>query len=117
MAKLTGGGAVLAAAMLAASCAPPPGHPRQEIDPQIRAEIGRTKAIDNHAHPMRAFGPGDPDHDYDALPVDSMQPSPSPIRLEPTNPEYRFAWRRLFTYDGSDEKRASEAKEAAMRER
>ena len=117
MRKSTGSGAVLAAAMLAFSCAPPPGHPRQEIDPQIRAEIGRTKAIDNHAHPMRAFGPGDPDHDYDALPVDSMQPSPLPIRLEPSNPEYRFAWRHLFSYDGADEKRASEAKQAAMRER
>jgi len=116
MTKWTGSGAFLAAAILIASCAPPE-HARQDIDPQIRAEIGRTKAIDNHAHPMRAVAAGDPDHDYDALPVDAMQPSPSPARLEPTNPEYRGAWRHLFSYDGADERRASEAKQAVTQER
>jgi predicted TIM-barrel fold metal-dependent hydrolase len=114
MRTLTRCSAALAAALLAQSCAP---HSRQDIDPQIRAEIGRTKAIDNHAHPMRAFAVGDPDHDYDALPVDAMQPSPSPVRLDPSNPEYRLAWRNLFSYDGSDERRAAEAKERVTRER
>lgn len=112
----TGTGAILAAAILGVSCAPSQ-HTRQDIDPQIRAEIGRTKAIDNHAHPMRAFIRGDPDHDYDALPVEAMQPSPSPVRLEPSNPEYRLAWRDFFSYDGADEKRAFEAKQAVMAER
>jgi hypothetical protein len=106
-----------AALILEASCAVPALHPRQQIDPQVRAEIGRMKAIDNHAHPMRAYGPNDPDHDYDALPVDAMQPSPNPVRLDPSNPEYRNAWRSLFSYTGGEERKAAEEKQRVMRDR
>ena len=80
---------VAAAAICLASCAPPAQHPRQQIDPQLRAEIWNTKAIDNHAHPMREFGANDPDHEFDALPVEAMEEAPMAIRLDPSNPEYR----------------------------
>src|SRR5436305_11493481 len=46
-----------------------------------------------------------------------MQPSPNPVRLEPSNPDYRSAWREFFSYKGEDERKASEAEQAVMRER
>jgi uncharacterized protein len=116
MDKWTGAGAVAAAAILVASCAAPVQHPRQQIDSQLRAEIWRTKAIDNHAHPMRAFGPNDPDHEFDALPVEAMEEAPMAQRLDPGNPEYRGAWRSLFSYKGENEQKAVDAKQKAMRD-
>ncbi len=110
-------GALCAVAFVSFSCVPPARHPRQDIDPEIRDVIERTKAIDNHAHPVRAFEEGNPDHDYDALPVEAIQPAPVPVRLDPSNPEYRMAWRALFSYKGDDERRASQAKQSAMRVR
>jgi hypothetical protein len=50
------------------------------IDSQLAAEIAKIKAIDNHAHPVRpAFG-NDKDTEFDALPVDSLEPFTEPIR-------------------------------------
>ena len=52
-------------------------------DPQLLAEINRIKAIDNHAHPVRVEGPGDKDTEFDALPVDTMDPYTEPVRTRP----------------------------------
>ena len=74
-------------------------------DPAIKAEIGRIKAIDNHAHPLRYVAKGEPDDsDYDALTFEDMEPStnPLPLRLRTDNPEYIAAWRELFGYRYTD---------------
>jgi hypothetical protein len=48
--------------------------PQPRVDPQLASEIEKIKAIDNHAHPVRPGNP--PDNDFDALPVDHMEPYP-----------------------------------------
>ena len=48
------------------------------IDPGIASEIARIKAIDNHAHPvLNTAG----DREFDALPVDNMEPQSDPVAL------------------------------------
>ncbi len=82
--------------LLLPACAPPPDASAR-IDPQIAAEIGRIKAIDNHAHPVR---PGDPpDTEYDALPVESLDPQSDPVRARPNSPELTEAHRQVFHGD------------------
>jgi hypothetical protein len=56
----------------------------QRVNLQLAAEIARTKAVDNHAHPVI---PGGSDRDFDALPVDNMEPSSDQVRLRPGAPE------------------------------
>jgi len=68
-------------AFLLCSCAP---KPEARVDPQLASQIASIKAIDNHAHPVR---PGDPpDADFDALPVDNMEPYSEPIRTRAGSP-------------------------------
>ena len=50
------------------------------VDPQLAAEIAGIKAIDNHAHPVLA-APGD--REFDALPVDHMEPQSDPVAMRP----------------------------------
>lgn len=58
--------------------------PAPRVDPQLAEEIAKIKAIDNHAHPVR---PGNPtDTDFDALPVDHMDPYPDPVRSRLDSP-------------------------------
>lgn len=92
-------------------------------DPQIVAEIAKIKAIDNHAHPLRYVAEGDkPDDEYDALPLEGLEPFGLPPRLSPTNPEYIGAWRALFSYRYDDMgeahlKELTGAKQRVLRER
>ena len=91
------------------------------IDPEIAAEVGRIKAIDHHAHPMRLATGDDRDTEYDALPVDAMEPFPLPTRLRPENPEFIGAWKFLYGYQFDDRDEAHvktlvEAKARAMAE-
>lgn len=72
------------------------------IDPQIAYEIARIKAIDNHAHPVRATGAHDKDTEYDALPVEVMEPYTEPYRTRAENSEVIAAWRDLYGYSFSD---------------
>ncbi|MEY2508412.1 MAG: uncharacterized protein QOH01_2741 [Verrucomicrobiota bacterium] len=73
------------------------------IDSELAAEIGKIKAIDHHAHPLRFTGVGEPeDSDYDALTFEEMEPSPLPARFRPDNPEHLAAWRMLFGYAHGD---------------
>ncbi len=54
------------------------------VDPDLASEIARTKAIDNHAHPVRVMTKGQqPDRFFDALPVDNMEPASDPLALRP----------------------------------
>jgi predicted TIM-barrel fold metal-dependent hydrolase len=65
---------LLPAALLLATCS----RQQPAVDPQLAAEIANIKAIDNHAHPVLA-APGD--REFDALPVDNMEPQSDPVAL------------------------------------
>jgi hypothetical protein len=71
-------------------------------DPKLVAEIAKIKAIDNHTHVTRVVGPGEEDHEYDALPFELLEPFPLMVRLRPDNLEYTAAWRALFGYKYQD---------------
>ena len=72
-------------------------------DPQLLAEINKIKAIDNHAHPFRYVGEGEkPDDEYDALPLEAIEPFPLPVRLAPDNPEFISAWKDFYGYKSDD---------------
>ncbi len=89
---------VFAAVIILASCAAPPD--RAHVDPQLASEIARIKAVDNHAHPVRPTLEGEaPDHEYDALPVESLEPQSDTIRTRPTAPEVLDAHRSIFHGD------------------
>jgi uncharacterized protein len=66
------------------------------IDSQLAAEIAKIKAIDNHAHPVRPVLSGPKDIDYDALPVESMDPYTEPVRTREGSPLALEASRALF---------------------
>ncbi|HLN97003.1 MAG TPA: amidohydrolase family protein [Pyrinomonadaceae bacterium] len=72
-------------------------------DAQLEASIATIKAIDNHAHPLRYVTPGEkPDDEFDALPLDAIDPFPLPVRLNPANLEFVGAWRDLYGYKHGD---------------
>src|SRR5260370_26810718 len=94
---------VLAGFLVLTACTPDVRPSR--IDPQLAAEIARIKAIDNHAHPVRPVAQGEkPDDEYDAMPVETLEPSSDPVRLRPKSPELLDAQRRLF---GGDKAKAA----------
>jgi hypothetical protein len=73
------------------------------VDPQLSAEIAKIKAIDNHAHPVRPIFDGkDKDTEFDALPVDVMEPYTEPVRTREGSPLVIEAWRQLFGYRYND---------------
>ena len=56
-------------------------------DADLAAEIDGIRAIDNHAHPVRIVASGEkPDRDFDALPVDNMEPQADPVNFRPGAP-------------------------------
>src|ERR1035441_5078274 len=62
-------------------------RPQPAADPDLVAEIDGIRAIDNHAHPVRVTASGEkPDRDFDALPVDNMEPQSDPVNLRPGAP-------------------------------
>jgi len=67
-----------------------------EMDPAIAAEVQRIRAIDNHAHPVRVVLNGPPDREFDALPVDNMEPSSDPVNLRLNVPVALEAVRQLY---------------------
>jgi uncharacterized protein len=96
----------LCAAPLWSGC----GHNRP---PDIAVEIGRIRAVDNHAHPVRV---GVGDREFDALPVDNMEPSSDPVYLRPGAPGMLEAWQALFGYPYRDA-RPEHARELPSRKR
>jgi hypothetical protein len=66
------------------------------VDPAIAAEVQRIRAIDNHAHPVRVILNGPPDREFDALPVDNMEPSSDPINLRPNAAPVLEAVKQLY---------------------
>jgi hypothetical protein len=87
------------------------------VDPKLAAEIAGIKAIDNHAHPVRATGQGPKDDEYDALPVETMTPFSEPVRLRTGSPEAIAAWRALWGYPYNDRAPRHLAELAATRKR
>lgn len=72
-------------------------------DPTLLAEINKIKAIDNHAHPLRYVPEGaKPDDEYDALPLEAIDPFLLPTRLSPSNPEFIGAWKDFYGYSFDD---------------
>lgn len=72
-------------------------------DQQLLTEISRIPAIDNHAHPLRFTPEGEKaDDEFDALPLDSIEPFQLPIRLNLSNPEFVQAWHDIFRYSYND---------------
>jgi len=62
----------------------------------IAAEVQRTRAIDNHAHPVRNVKGGPPDREFDALPVDNMEPASDPVNLRPNSSLVLEAQKQLY---------------------
>jgi len=74
-----------------------------KADSSLLAEINRIKAIDNHAHPLKYVAEGEKaDDEYDALPLDVIEPFPLPVRLNPANPEFIHGWHDLYGYKHDD---------------
>jgi predicted TIM-barrel fold metal-dependent hydrolase len=76
--------------------------PAQSPDPQLRADIQKIKAIDNHSHPPKLVSPGEKDDDFDALPCDPLEPSDPTTTSRPENPQYLAAWKALYGYPYND---------------
>jgi uncharacterized protein len=75
-------------------------QPDGVVDPSIAKALAQTKAIDNHAHPVRPVQAGETlDTGYDALPVESLEPSSDPVRFRPGRPEYLEASKAIFGGD------------------
>ncbi len=72
------------------------------VDPELAAEIAKIKAIDNHAHPVRPVFASDKDTEYDALPVEVMDPYTEPVRTREGSPLVIEAWKQLFGYRYDD---------------
>src|SRR5580693_5366099 len=77
---------LLSLALASVACA------QLQIDPRIAAELVKIKTIDNHAHPVL---PAPGDSEYDALPVDHMDPYTEPIRTRAGSPLTAEASRQL----------------------
>jgi uncharacterized protein len=96
--------AVCAVLLLLPGCQRPAGPPPYQpppvaesaADPSILAEIQSIRAIDNHAHPVRPVLSGPPDREFDALPVDNMEPSSDPLILRPNAPAVLEAHKQLY---------------------
>jgi len=94
----------LGAALLLAACgcSSPPRHvgPGQEIDSGIAREIDSVWAVDNHAHPVLSPPADTADREFDALPVDSLEPESVPPAFRPDFPALQDAWKALYGFDG-----------------
>lgn len=87
------------AALLVSGCQRRPSVASVLADPQLAAEIGRIRAIDHHAHPVSL---DEHDRDFDALPVDNMEPSWDPVSMRPGERGIIDAWRALWAYPYQD---------------
>ncbi|HET9986587.1 MAG TPA: amidohydrolase family protein [Longimicrobiales bacterium] len=95
-----------------------PARAQLAPDSALAAAISRIKAVDNHSHVVAVVRPGErPDTEYDALPVDGMEPFALPARMSAENPEFVGAWRELWGYRWTDMSAAHVAEVAAARAR
>jgi len=74
--------------------ASPPG----DVDPQLARIIATLPAIDNHAHPVLPPPNLASDRNFDALPVDNMEPQTDPVGWRPDNLQLADAWSALWHF-------------------
>jgi uncharacterized protein len=94
----------------------------RDLDPELTTHIYAAKAIDNHAHPVLPPPNDKSDRDFDALPVDNMEPATDVVAWRPDNPQLPAAWKALWDFDApvnfedplnaSDMKRLQAARDA-----
>ena len=70
------------------------------IDPTLAQQIASIPAIDNHAHPLLSPPAYATDRNFDALPVDTMDPYTEPAGMRPNLPTLHDAWQAIFHFDG-----------------
>lgn len=71
----------------------------QRVDPALAREIAAIQAIDNHAHPVLAPPLDATDREFDALPVESLEPQSDPVNERADSPLLRAAWKALYGFD------------------
>jgi predicted TIM-barrel fold metal-dependent hydrolase len=71
-----------------------------DTDPALAGFIASIKAIDNHAHPVLPPPAIATDREFDALPVDSMEPQTDAVALRSDNPQLNAAWKALWNFTG-----------------
>ena len=64
----------------------PPSLSSRPLDAQLARTIDSTRAIDNHAHPVLPPPADLSDKDFDALPVDNIEPETDPVAWRADNP-------------------------------
>ena len=97
---------MLAAALIFQSASaqqtPPPDNAvTRAIDPEIAGVIASIKAFDNHAHPVLPPPNDKSDRNFDALPVDNMEPQTDIVAWRLDNPQLRDAWHALWGFDAA----------------
>jgi hypothetical protein len=96
--------------------------PGQSIDHTLVAQIAAIPAIDNHAHPLLSPPAYATDRNFDALPVDTMDPYTDPAGMRPNLPALHDAWLAIFHFNGQPPlddaglKQLEAAREATRRE-
>src|ERR1700709_1791808 len=74
------------------------GGVQASIDPEIARSIAAISAIDNHAHPVLPPPNDGTDREFDALPVDNMEPQTDPLAWRADNPQLAAAWKALWGF-------------------
>jgi predicted TIM-barrel fold metal-dependent hydrolase len=87
--------------LLAATLAPAHARdatPLDDVDPQLARLIASIPAFDDHAHPLLPPPALATDRNFDALPVDNMEPETDPVAWRPDNPQLADAWSALWHF-------------------
>lgn len=93
--------AIAAVLLAACGCTGHQGRvgPGDEIDGGIARQIDSIWAVDNHAHPVLSPPADATDREFDALPVDSLDPESVPPAFRPDFPALHDAWKTLYGFD------------------
>ena len=91
--------AVMAGAAYAQQTPPPDNALTRAIDLEIAGMIQGIRAFDNHAHPVLPLPNDKTDRDFDALPVENMEPQTDVLAWRADNPQLVDAWRALWGFD------------------
>jgi uncharacterized protein len=70
------------------------------VDTVLQNQIDAIVAIDNHAHPVLPPPADKTDREFDALPVDHMEPETDPVAWRPENLQLQDAWAHLWGFHG-----------------
>ena len=76
-----------------------PLAPLPDIDPAIARIVASIPALDNHAHTVLPPPNDATDRDFDALPVDNMEPQTDPVAFRDDSPQLPAAWKALWAVD------------------